>query len=210
MRWTEVFAFVAAAAAVGTPVWAWTRYPVLVVHEAGHALTAVLTGARDVRVRIGVGSGGLTEWESDENHGPGATAAGFPAPGAVGLAALAGLHYGSTAWVLWGVLGLLGAVAVIMRSWFGASLLVLCAAPVYGVLRYLPDGLQVAAVLALAWTLLAGGVRSALQDAEVEGSDCDLIVEAVGGSRTAWYFLFLLVALAQFGAATYLTAVAWA
>lgn len=209
MPWTVLLAMGLAALAVGTPLWGWTRYAVTVVHEAGHALVAQACGSRGVRVSLHVGASGMTDWEADEGEGPLAQAAGYPAPTLAGLAALAGLHWGSPAWVLWGALVVLGGVLLIIGNAFGSLVLVACAVLVYAELRYAPPGTRDLAAQTLAWVLLAGGVRSAVQDAAQEGSDCELLRETTGTAAGAWYALFNVVALAGLGAAAYLTTIWW-
>lgn len=209
MGWRQLLAVAAAGLAVGTPLWAWTHYVVTVVHEAGHAVVARACGATSVRVRVHAGSGGATEWDADQGEGALALASGFPAPAAAGLGALAGLHYGSPAWVLWGALGVLGLVLVAVRNLFGGLVVLSLAVPVYAALRLSPEGAQAWACLAGAWVLLLGSMRSAIQDGLGEGSDCELLVEEAGGHAAGWYALFVVAACGAVGWACCLCAAWW-
>jgi hypothetical protein len=209
VSWEALLAVLAATALVADPAWSLSRYPVTIVHEAGHALVASVSGHSGVRVSLHVGSEGLTEWDEADDAGPAAVLAGYPAPAALGLGALAGLHYGSSAWVLWGALAALGLVFLVVRNFFGLLLVAACAAPVYGALRYAPDDLQSWAALVLGWLLLAGAARSAIQDAYQEGSDCDLLADRTGVPASIWYTGFVLSAVAAVGYGAWLTLNWW-
>ena len=69
------------------PAWSITRHLVTLVHEAGHAAVAVLTGRRLNGIRLHTDTSGLTV-SSGKPRGPGmiaTAAAGYLAPSVLGL-----------------------------------------------------------------------------------------------------------------------------
>ena len=101
-----VAALVGAALALVPPVWRYTRHVVTLVHEAGHAMVALLTGRRLNAVRLHSDTSGHTI-SSGRPRGPGMVAmaaAGYLAPSALGLACIWLVDAGHTPWALWAAL----------------------------------------------------------------------------------------------------------
>jgi hypothetical protein len=80
------------------PVWRWLRNGVTFVHETGHAVTALLVGARVDRIHLHRDTSGDTAWYFRRGWGRFRAfliaVAGYPAPPAAGLALAAALARG--------------------------------------------------------------------------------------------------------------------
>ena len=199
---------VLALAAVTLPAaWGLGRAVVTTVHEAGHAVAAVLTGRRLHRIRLH-GSGGGDTLTSGHSGGAGLVltlVAGYPAPSLVGLGCAAWLGSGlPAAGVL--ALGLL-LVALMLpftRNPYGLLLLLAAGALLLALLLRAPERGQSLAGYAIAWFLLLGGVRAVgmLRRARrgrsgpTGATDADQLARLTGLPGVAWVLLFGLVDLA--------------
>ncbi len=126
----------ALAAVASARVWPITRTVVTIVHEGGHAMVALATGQRRVRVRLYRDTAGETVSASGA-AGVGialTAAAGYPAPSLAGLGAAAMLAAGHVTGMLLLGLVLLAGLAVAVRNPYGmvavlatgATLAVIC------------------------------------------------------------------------------------
>jgi hypothetical protein len=116
-----VAALVGAALALVPPVWHYSRYVVTLVHEAGHAVVALLTGRRLNAIRLHSDTSGLTV-SSGRPRGPGMVAmaaAGYLAPSVLGLACIWLVAAGHTPLALWAGLLTLALMLLHIRNWFG-------------------------------------------------------------------------------------------
>jgi hypothetical protein len=151
---------------VPRPSWRWARLGVTAVHESGHAVVALLVGRKVRAIHLRPDSSGVTV-----HYGSGGwlqriltAAAGYPAPGLVGLAgALLLEHYGPRVWLV--ALLALGVVNVVLwiRNLFG---FVVMAAWIGGVGWLSVSGTTGvdALVSAIAvWYLVLGGLRAAVE-----------------------------------------------
>ncbi|WP_290514773.1 M50 family metallopeptidase, partial [Aeromicrobium sp.] len=103
------------------PVWSATRHLVTLVHEAGHAVVAVLTGRRLNGISLHTDTSGLTV-SSGKPRGPGmiaTAAAGYLAPSALGLLSVVLVQRGLTPVALYVGLATLALMLVFIRNWFG-------------------------------------------------------------------------------------------
>jgi hypothetical protein len=168
----------ALAAVALDQVWRWSRTVVTIVHEAGHALTALLTGRRLTGIRLHSDTSGLT-LSSGRPRGLGmilTAAAGYPTPSLVGLAGVALLAVDQVTIMLWGGAAVLAGMLVMVRNFYGALVLVATGAVVvgnlYGALALIVTGAVVVGVslftepdvqaafgYAMTWFLLLGAVR---------------------------------------------------
>ena len=142
-------------------LWRWTRNLVTIVHEAGHALTAVLTGRRLTGIRLHSDTSGLT-LSTGRPSGPGmvaTAAAGYLAPSLAGLAGVVLLAFDQVTVMLWAATGLLLAMLVMVRNVYGAVSLVLTGAIVVAVSLLAGADVQAAFAYAVTWFLLLAGVR---------------------------------------------------
>lgn len=158
-------AVVGAALALVPVGWGPGRHLVTLVHEAGHAVVAVLTGRRLSGIRLHRDTSGLTT-SVGRPRGPGmiaTAAAGYPAPSALGLGVLWLASTDRAGWALGIALAVLAGMLLFIRNWFGL-LVVVAAGGVVALLvwRTDPDVQQAAAVL-LAAFLLVGGCRTTLE-----------------------------------------------
>ena len=128
-------------------LWRWTRNLVTIVHEAGHALTAVLSG--------------LT-LSTGRPSGPGmvaTAAAGYLAPSLAGLVGVVLLAFDQVTVMLWAATGLLLAMLVMVRNVYGAVSLVVTGAVVVAVSVLAGADVQAGFAYAVTWFLLLAGVR---------------------------------------------------
>lgn len=132
-----------------------------IVHEAGHALTALLTGRRLNGIRLHSDTSGLT-LSSGRPRGLGmilTAAAGYPTPSLVGLAGVALLAVDQVTIMLWGGAAVLALMLIMVRNFYGALVLVATGAVVVGVSLRGSADVQAAFGYAMTWFLLLGAVR---------------------------------------------------
>ena len=142
-------------------LWRWTRNLVTIVHEAGHALTAVLTGRRLTGIRLHSDTSGLT-LSTGRPSGPGmvaTAAAGYLAPSLAGLVGVVLLAFDQVTVMLWAATGLLLVMLVMVRNTYGALSLVLTGAVVVAVSLLAGADVQAGFAYAVTWFLLLAGVR---------------------------------------------------
>lgn len=199
----------AAVVAIGwPPAWRVTRHVGTIVHEAGHALVALLTGRRLAGIRLHSDSSGVTV-SVGRPRGPGMVAmlaAGYPAPALLGLLAAAVLGTGHVAAVLWLIVLLLGGMLLLVRNWFGAWTVLATGVAVFAVTWWLPGSAQTAFAYALTWFLLLTGVREVFGLIAVRrpargrsggrGSDADQLARLTHLPAAVWVGAFLLVSIA--------------
>lgn len=158
-----VFASGALALVVVVSAWTWprARTVVTIVHEGGHAIVALLTGQRRIRVRLYRDTGGET-LSTGTGTGIGVAltaAAGYPAPSLVGLGAAVLLTIGHLTGMLLLGLALLIALAIAVRNLYGMLAVLVTAGTVAAVCLYASPVVQAAFGYTMTWFLLLGGVR---------------------------------------------------
>lgn len=142
-------------------LWRWSRNLVTIVHEAGHAVTAVLTGRRLTGIRLHSDTSGLT-LSTGRPSGPGmvaTAAAGYLAPSLAGLIGVVLLAFDQVTVMLWAATGLLLAMLVMVRNVYGALSLVLTGAIVVAVSLLAGADVQAGFAYAVTWFLLLAAVR---------------------------------------------------
>ena len=142
-------------------LWRWSRNLVTIVHEAGHALTAVLTGRRLTGIRLRSDTSGLT-LSTGRPSGPGmvaTAAAGYLAPSLAGLIGVVLLAFDQVTVMLWAATGLLLAMLVMVRNVYGALSLVVTGAIVVAVSLLAGADVQAGFAYAVTWFLLLAGIR---------------------------------------------------
>jgi hypothetical protein len=142
-------------------LWRWTRNVVTIVHEAGHAVTAVLTGRRLTGIRLHSDTSGLT-LSTGRPSGPGmvaTAAAGYLAPSLAGLVGVVLLAFDQVTVMLWAATALLLAMLVMVRNAYGAVSLVVTGAVVVAVSLLARAEVQAGFAYAATWFLLLAGVR---------------------------------------------------
>jgi peptidase M50B-like protein len=146
-------------------VWRWSRSVVTIVHEAGHALVALLTGRRLDGIRLHADTSGLT-LSSGRPRGPGmvlTAAAGYPSPSMVGLAGVALLAADQVTIMLWAGAAVLALMLIMIRNLYGALLLLVVGGAVVYVSLEAAGDVQAGFAYAMTWFLLLGSVRPVVE-----------------------------------------------
>jgi hypothetical protein len=187
----------------GSP-WRLARNVVTIVHEAGHAVVAVLVGRRLQGIRLHSDTSGVTV-SRGRRDGPGmvlTALAGYLAPALLGLAfaCLLGAHRISALLVIVALL-LLG-VLVMVRNAYGV-LSVLVSAGLLAVVAFVaPAGFQAVFGYGLTWFLLFAGIRPVVElqlkrhRGAARDSDADQLARLTGLPAALW---LLVLAVATIG-----------
>jgi hypothetical protein len=194
---------VALAVVVFRELWRPARNVITIVHEAGHALVAVLAGRRLSGIRLHSDTSGLTLTKG-RPYGPGMVStalAGYLAPSLLGLlfAGLVGAEQTAAVLVVCGVL--LFGVLVMVRNVYGFFSVLLTGAVLFGVAWWTSPVVQGAFAYLITWFLLLGGVRPVgeLQSKRRRGwardSDADQLARLTGTPGLLWIGMFFLVNL---------------
>ena len=141
--------------------WPRVRLGVTVVHEAGHALVAVLVGRRLRSIRLHSDTSGVTV-SRGKPRGPGMVAmlaAGYLAPAGLGLVAALLLADGRSVGLLWLLVVLAAGLLLWVRNGYG-FLVLLAGGAVVLLLTWYADGtVQSVAAYLIAWLLLLAAPR---------------------------------------------------
>jgi hypothetical protein len=181
--------------------WRTARNVITIVHEAGHALIAVLVGRRLHAIRLHSDTSGLTV-SKGRPDGPGmvcTTLAGYPAPSLLGLA-FAGLTGAGlvTAQLVICALLLLG-VLVMVRNGYGVAIVLLACAVLAAVGWLAPTGVQAGFAQFITWLLLFGGLRPVGELQRVRRysrhSDADQLAYLTGAPALFWVGSFALISV---------------
>ncbi len=203
-------AVVAAGLVLVPPAWALARHVVTLVHEAGHALAALLTGRRLRGIRLHRDTSGLTV-SAGRPRGPGmvlTAAAGFLAAPLLGLLLAALAAVGGTRWSLGVAVAVLALVLLWVRNLFGLLVVVLCGAGVYVLVRWASVPVQEGVAAGAAWFLLLGGLRTTLElwphrrRSRSRTSDADVLARLTHVPAAVWNVLLVAAALGALVLAT--------
>lgn len=183
--------------------WPSVRLGVTVVHEAGHAVVALLVGRRLRSIRLHSDTSGVTV-SRGKPRGPGMVAmlaAGYLAPAALGLAAALLLAAGRSVGLLWLVLVLLAAMVLWVRNGYGFLVLLLGGAGVLALTWYADGQVQSVAAYLLAWLLLLAAPRPLLELLAAgrrrgRTSDPDQLARLTPLPAVVWILLLLAANLA--------------
>ncbi|WP_256372174.1 M50 family metallopeptidase [Aeromicrobium sp. A1-2] len=195
------------------PIWSLTRHLVTLVHEAGHALVAVLTGRRLNGIRLHTDTSGLTV-SSGKPRGPGmiaTAAAGYLAPAGLGLGSVLLVEHDHTPWALYAGLATLAVMLAFIRNWFGLVVVALTGAGVGVLIWRAPERVQDFAALTFAWFMLVAAPRTVVdlwrhrRQARTRTSDADVLARLTFLPATVWNIVFLLLTLAALAGAVRLT-----
>ena len=193
---------VAAALVAWPATWPRVRLGVTLVHEAGHALVALLVGRRLQGIRLHSDTSGVT-LSRGRPRGPGMVAmlaAGYLAPAALGLGAALLLADGRALLLLWSLVALLVLVLLWIRNVFGLLVVLLVGAAVALVTSYAGAQTQTAAALLVAWLLLLAAPRPLVEllvagRAGRRGSDPDQLARLTRVPSVLWTLLLLAASL---------------
>jgi hypothetical protein len=183
--------------------WPRVRLGVTVVHEAGHALVAVLVGRRLRSIRLHSDTSGLTV-SRGRPRGPGVVAmlaAGYLAPALLGLVAALLLTAGHSVGLLWLLVLLAAAMVLWVRNGYGLLVLLAGGAGVLGVTWYAEGAVQSVAAYLIAWLLLLAAPRplvELLRAGRRRGrtSDPDQLAQLTRVPAVLWILLLLAANLA--------------
>jgi Peptidase M50B-like len=203
----ETMVLVTAGLAVVVVVFSWLWRParnvITIVHEAGHALVAVLVGRRLAGIRLHSDTSGLT-LSRGKPYGPGMVCtglAGYVAPSLLGLGFAALLGAGQVTALLVACAVLLVGVLLVVRNVFGIFSVLLTGAVLIGVSRWAPVEVQAPFAHLITWFLLLGGIRSVgdLQGLRRRGrardSDADQLARLTGAPGLFWVGAFMMINL---------------
>lgn len=195
---------------LASPTWPRVRLGVTVVHEAGHAVVAVLVGRRLTGIRLHADTSGVT-LSRGRPTGPGMVAtlmAGYLAPAALGVGAALLLAAGRGVLMLWLLLALLAGLLVWVRNWYGVLTLLLGGAGVFALTWWAAPEVQSVAAYAVAWLLLLSAPRPVVElvrnRRREPGSDAAQLARLTRVPTLVWCLLMLIANLAGLvlGAAT--------
>jgi len=202
-------AFVVATGAVALllvlapATWPRVRLGITVVHEAGHALVAVLVGRRLRSIRLHSDTSGVT-LSSGRPRGPGVVAmlaAGYLAPAGLGVVAAVLLADGRSVGLLWLLVVLAAALLLWVRNGYG-FLVLLAGGTVVVLLTWYADGqVQSVAAYLVAWVLLLASPRPLVELLRAgrrrgRSSDPDQLARLTRVPAVLWILLLLLANLA--------------
>ncbi|MQA09831.1 MAG: M50 family peptidase [Pseudonocardiaceae bacterium] len=183
--------------------WRLARGVVTIVHEAGHALIAVLVGRRLSGIRLHSDTSGVTV-SKGKTTGPGMVAtafAGYPAPSLLGLGFAGLLGGGRIAALLTVCAVLLLAVLIMVRNAYGVLSVLATGAVLVGVAWLASAPVQAAFAYLITWLLLFAGLRPVieLQQKRRRGraphSDADQLAGLTGIPGVLWVLIFGVAAL---------------
>ncbi|MDP3892100.1 M50 family metallopeptidase [Nocardioides sp.] len=194
---------VALTLVVAPATWRHVRLPVTMVHEAGHAVAAVLVGRRLTGIRLHSDTSGLTV-SRGRPRGPGMVlmlAAGYLAPALVGLGAALLLAAGRSLGVLWLFVVLLALMLLHVRNGYGLLVLLLAVGAMSAVSWYLEPTAQSWIAYLIVWILLLAAPKPVLElfagrRRGARGSDPDQLARLTRVPAVLWMVLFLLANLA--------------
>lgn len=181
----------------GTP-WRFARNVITIVHEAGHALAAVLVGRRLQAIKLHSDTSGVTV-SRGKPEGPGmafTAMAGYMAPSVLGLlfASLLGADLVTGVLVLIALL-LLG-VLVMVRNAYGVFAVVASAGVLALVALVAPRQVQAPFAYLVTWFLLFGGVRPVIElqikrrQGRARDSDADQLGRLTSVPAVLWVLVF--------------------
>jgi hypothetical protein len=189
------FVLATGAAALALVVLAWprVRLGITLVHEAGHAVVAVLVGRRLTGIRLHSDTSGLTV-SRGKPRGPGMVlmlAAGYLAPALLGLLAAYLLGAGHGVGLLWLLVLLMAGLLLWVRNGYGLLVVLVLGGGLFALTWWGSEEAQAVAAYLVTWTLLFAAPRPLLE----------LLGRGRGRSRTS--------DPDQLAALTHLPAVVW-
>ena len=183
--------------------WPWIRLAVTVVHEAGHALVAVLVGRRLAGIRVHSDTSGVTV-SRGRPRGPGMVVmlmAGYLAPAVLGVVAALLFGHGHALVLLWLLIAVLVGVLVWVRNGYGLLTVLVLGAGLAAVTRYAGPHTQAVLACLVAWVLLIAAPRPLVDllrrsKSSRRGSDPDQLARLTHLPTTLWILVLLLASLA--------------
>lgn len=189
-------------------VWKATRLFATYVHEAGHAVFAMLTGRQVTRIRLEKDTSGTTEHVGTSNWFARVITAfaGYPAPALAGFGFVAAVSAGHPRWVLvgFGVIGLMLLFA--QHSWRGLLMTVIIGASIYFI-SLIGNETASVIIMIVGGYLLAASPRTVIdlhmvrKHAKVQRltdihSDADTLSSLTLLPPIVWEFIFMIASVA--------------
>ena len=195
--------FVALVLVLFPATWPRVRLGVTVVHEAGHAVVAVLVGRRLSAIRLHSDTSGLTV-SKGKPRGPGMVAmlaAGYLAPALLGLLAAFLLADGRGVLLLWLLLLLLAGLLVWVRNGYGLLVLLVGGGALFALTWWGSDQVQAIAAYLVAWLLLLAAPRPLLEllasgRRRRRTSDPDQLADLTHVPAVVWMLVLLVASCA--------------
>lgn len=183
--------------------WPRVRLGVTVVHEAGHAVVAVLVGRRLRSITLHSDTSGLTV-SHGKPTGPGMVAmlaAGYLAPALLGLLAALLLAAGRSVGLLWLLVVLTAALMLWVRNGYGFLVLLVGGAGVLALTWYGDGTVQSIAAYLITWLLLLAAPRPLVELLAAgrrrgRTSDADQLARLTRVPAVVWIVLLLMANLA--------------
>lgn len=200
-----------AVALVASPGYRIVRHLTTLLHEAGHALLALLSGRQLTGIKLHSDTSGVTISKGrPRGFGMIATvAAGYPAPAFVGLAGMLLVNAGRSAAFLWLLVLLSAALLVLIRNLYGLWVVLVTGLGVGALSWFAPaDALGLAAQLVV-WVLLLAAPRAVLEMSRTrrrpggQHSDADQLAGLTRLPAVVWVGWFAVVCLGALGYASY-------
>ncbi len=180
------------------------RHLVTLVHEAGHALIAKLSGRRLRGIRLHSDTSGLTLTRGRPS-GPGMVATllgGYPAPALFGLLGAWVLGRGYAAALLWGMVLACAVVLVLVRNLYGLWVVLATGVAVAALSWLATATVLVWVATALVWALLLAAPRSVVElqvqrrRGHGRGSDVDQLSRLTKLPAVIWVSAFFVLCTA--------------
>ena len=198
--------------AVHPSSWYRTRLLATWVHEAGHALVAIVTGRSVTAIRLEADTSGVTHHVGPVTGWGRVTTslAGYPAPAVLGAAGLVALGSSHARWVVAGLIALVVLLAPVQRSWRGLLVTLLLAVAGWALIQA-DTRVAAFALAALSGYLLAASPRTIVELHQArrytnrgeQHSDADTLAGLTGIPAIVWEAVFLaLTAGCAYWAAT--------
>ncbi|TQL67097.1 peptidase M50B-like protein [Nocardioides albertanoniae] len=201
--WLIGAGLVALALVVWRTSWRTVRLGVTVVHEAGHAVVAVLVGRRLSGIKLHSDTSGVT-LSRGKPSGPGMVAmlaAGYLAPALLGLLSATLLAAGHALGLLWLLVAAMLVLLLWVRNGYGLVVLLVLGAALGAISWYGDDRIQTVAATLVTWLLLLASPRPLLEllgrgARGRRGSDPDQLAGLTGIPSVMWILGLLVVNLA--------------
>lgn len=196
-----VTAGVAITVVVVQALWRPARNVITIVHEAGHALVALLAGRRLSGIRLHSDTSGVTV-SRGRPDGPGVVCtalAGYLAPSLLGLAFAALLGNDRVSALLVVCALLLFGVLVMIRNAYGVLSVLATGAVLFAVSWLATDEVQAGFAYLITWFLLLGGVRPVVElqakrrRGQARDSDADQLARLTGAPGFFWVASFAAI-----------------
>ena len=193
----------AAAVVLYRPVWRLARNVITIVHEAGHAIIALLTGRRLRGIKLHSDTSGVTV-STGRPTGPGMVftlLGGYTAPSVLGALYAGVLALDRVTLLLWLSIALLVLLLVAIRNVYGVFAVLLTGGAVFLVSWFGTALVQSGFAYFMTWFLLVGGVWPVLElqrkrrRREAPYSDADQLARLTGLGGLLWVVVFGGIAL---------------